>query len=328
MPATGSGPTCFIAQLISFHALARHRRLLATVIVLAYLVAASTANAQEIEPRQWSNIPIGVNFLIGGYSYTDGALALDESLPVTNPHLVTNSSDFGFAKSLDLLGYSGKFDATVPYTWLSGSADYLGQPAQRTVNGFGDPEFRLSINLYGAPALPLKDFASYQQDWIVGVALQVSAPAGQYDDTRLVNLGTHRWFFKPSVGVSKAVGAWIFEATAATTFYTDNKDFFGGETRSQAPLYSIQGHVIRSFRYGIWAALDATYFTGGTTTINGTQNNDLQRNWRVGATLALPVNARNSIKLYASNGVSTRTGDSYKLAGIVWQYRWGGGIKP
>jgi len=53
---------------------------------------------------------------------------------------------------------------------------------------------------------------------------------------------------------------------------------------------------------------------------------DLQRNWRVGATLALPINARNSIKLYASNGVSARTGDNYKLAGIAWQYRWGGGI--
>ena len=74
----------------------------------------------------------------------------------------------------------------MPYTWLSGSADYLGRQVQRTVNGFGDPEFQLSVNLYGAFALGLKDFASYKQDWIVGVALKVSAPSGQYDDTRLV----------------------------------------------------------------------------------------------------------------------------------------------
>jgi hypothetical protein len=51
----------------------------------------------------------------------------------------------------------------------------------------------------------------------------------------------------------------------------------------------------------------------------------LQRN-RHPIWLALPINARNSIKLYASDGVSARTGDSYKLYGIAWQYRWGGGI--
>ena len=72
--------------------------------------------------------------------------------------------------------------------------------------------------------------------------------------------------------------------------------------------------------------MDATYYAGGRSTINGAQNDDLQQNWRVGATLALPVNKRNSIKLYASDGVSSRTGNSYKLYGIAWQYRWGGGI--
>ncbi len=313
--------------MISQYALARRTWWLsyAALIALTFLVA-SGARAQDIEPRKWSDTPVGVNFLILGYAYTQGGIAFDPSLPINNPHVETNSGGLGFARSLDLGGFSGKFSASVPYTWLSGSADYLGQPVQRTVNGFGNPEFELSVNLYGAPAVGMKDFASYKQDWIVGLALKVSAPSGQYDDTRLVNIATHRWFFRPSLGASKAVGPWIFESTAAATFFTDNPDFYGGTTRSQAPIYSIQGHVIRSFRYGIWASADATYFAGGRSTINGTENNDLQQNWRVGTTLALPVNKRNSIKLYASDGVSARTGNSYKLYGIAWQYRWGGGI--
>jgi hypothetical protein len=141
-----------------------------------------------------------------------------------------------------------------------------------------------------------------------------------------VNIGTNRWFFKPSIGVSKAVGPWILETTGAVTFFTDNDDFFGGNRRDQDPLYSVQGHVIRSFHSGVWAALNATYFWGGSTTINDAARNDLQRNWRVGATLALPVNARNSIKLVASDGVSARTGNNYSQFGAFWQYRWGGGI--
>lgn len=313
--------------MVSQFGLARRTWLLssAAIIALTCLVA-SGARAQDIEPRKWSDTPVGVNFLILGYAYTQGGIAFDPSLPINNPHLETNSGGLGLARSLDLWGFSGKFSATVPYTWLSGSADYLGRPVQRTVNGFGNPEFELSVNLYGAPAMGMKDFASYQQDWIVGVALKVSAPAGQYDDTRLVNISTNRWFFRPSLGVSKAVGRWILETTAAATFYTDNTDFYGGSARSQDPIYSLQGHVIRSFRYGIWASADATYYAGGRSTINGAENNDLQQNWRVGATLALPVNKRNSIKLFASDGVSSRTGDSYKLYGIAWQYRWGGGI--
>ena len=183
--------------MVSQFGLARRTWLLssAAIIALTCLVA-SGARAQDIEPRKWSDTPVGVNFLILGYAYTQGGIAFDPSLPINNPHLETNSGGLGLARSLDLWGFSGKFSATVPYTWLSGSADYLGRPVQRTVNGFGNPEFELSVNLYGAPAMGMKDFASYQQDWIVGVALKVSAPAGQYDDTRLVNISTNRWFLQ------------------------------------------------------------------------------------------------------------------------------------
>jgi hypothetical protein len=299
---------------------------LAALIALAYLSAATVARAQEIEPRQYSNTPVGVNFLVSGYSYTEGGVAFDSSLPVSNPDLETNSAVLGYARSLDLWGRSGKIDAGVPYTWLSGSADYLGETTQRTVDGFGDAVVRLSVNLYGAPALQMKDFAAYQQDLIVGAALQVSVPVGQYDDTRLVNLGTNRWFVKPSLGASKAVGPWIWEATASATFFTDNTDFLGSIRRSQEQLYSMQGHLIRSFRAGMWGALDATYYWGGSTTLDGTARNDRQRNWRVGATFTLPVDARNSIKLAVSDGVSARTDNNYSQYGIFWQYRWGGGL--
>jgi len=232
----------------------------------------------------------------------------------------------GYARALDLWGKSGKFDVIVPYTWLSGSALYQGETVERDVQGFGDPAFRLSVNLYGAPALTLPEFKSYEQDVIVGASLQVSAPAGQYDDTKLVNIGTNRWYFKPELGVSKAQGPLTLEFKAAVTLFTTNTDFYNGNRRSQDPLYSLQAHAIYNFPSGIWGSLDGTYFTGGRTTLNGTLNSDLQQNWRVGGTLAFPVDRHNSIKLYASTGMASRTGNSFDLLGIAWQYRWGGGL--
>ena len=287
---------------------------------------ASPVGAQDIEPRAYSNAPVGVNFLIAGYAYTSGGLSFDSALPVSDPDLSTSNAVVAYARVLDFRGKSAKFDVVAPLSSLSGSADLDGEPLRRDISGLSDPKFRLSVNFFGAPALSLKEFASFQQDLIIGASLQVSPPMGQYDESRLVNLGTNRWSFKPELGVSKALGRWTLEGTAAVTLFTDNDDFYQGRTRSQDPLYSLQGHLIYGFRSGVWGALDGTYFAGGRTTLDGLLNNDLQQNWRVGATLAFPVNVHNSIKLYGSSGVSARTGNNFDLLGIAWQDRWGGGL--
>ncbi|MEF8710123.1 MAG: transporter [Candidatus Accumulibacter propinquus] len=286
----------------------------------------AVAQAQEIEPRAYSNAPIGVNFAIAGYAYTQGAVPFDASLPVKNAQLKTSNAVLAYARVFDVWGQSGKFDAIVPYTGLSGTAEVAGQPFERNVTGFADPRFRLSVNLYGAPALTLREFRNFEQDLIIGASLQVSVPASQYDSSRVVNIGTNRWSFRPEVGISKAVGPWTLEFQAAATLFTDNRDFYGGHTRSQDPIYSLQGHVIYGFRSGVWASLDATTFAGGRTTLNGVRGDDRQQNWRVGGTLAFPVDVRHSIKIYASSGVSARTDNNYDLIGIAWQYRWGGGL--
>ena len=299
------------------------RTLVAAVLALA---TPFLAQAQDIEPRAYSNAPIGVNFLILGYAYTQGAVPFDASLPVKNAELDTSSTLLAYARVLDLWGKSGKFDIILPYTGLSGTAEAAGRAIARKAHGLADPRFRLSVNLYGAPALTLKEFSDYQQDLIVGASLQVSAPSGQYDSSRVVNIGTNRWSFKPELGISQALGPWTLEFQSAATFFTDNRDFFAGQTRSQEPIYSLQGHAIHAFRSGIWVSFDATWFTGGRTSLNGVHGDDRQQNWRLGGTLAFPVDIRNSLKLYASSGISARTGNNYDLIGIAWQYRWGAGL--
>lgn len=305
--------------------IARVRRAAAAVAAGALVAQPGALLAQDIEPRAYSNAPVGVNFVVAGFGYARGDLPFG-SLPITEAQLRTSSAVLAFARALDLWGKSGKFDMVLPYTSLSGTARYLGEPVERSINGPNDPRFRLSVNFYGAPALRLPEFAQYRQELIVGASLQVSAPTGQYDPTRLVNIGANRWFFKPEVGLSKAVDRWTLELTAAATFFSDNDAFYNGNRRAQDPLYSTQAHVIYGFRSGVWASIDATWFSGGRSTLNGTLNNDLQQNWRVGATLALPVDRHHSVKLYASSGVAARTGNNFDLLGIAWQVRWGGGL--
>ena len=302
------------------------RRLIAALRAAALVAAASSAHAQDLEPRAYSNTPVGLNFLIAGYAYSQGGLSTDPALPIQDAELRIHGAVLAYARSLDVWGNAGKFDVIVPYAQLSGTALVAGAPRSRDVSGFGDPRFRFSVLLYGAPALSLKEFADYRQDLIVGTSLQVSAPGGQYDPARAVNIATNRWSMRPEIGIAKALGAFTLELSTGVTFYTTNHDYFGGKTLEQAPIYSVQAHVTYYFRNGIWGALNTTYYHGGRTTIDGVRGNDVLGNSRVGATLALPVDRKNSIKLHASTGISTRTGTSFDIAGIAWHNRWGAGL--
>lgn len=295
-------------------------------LLLVLIGFASSARAQDIEPRAYSNAPVGVNFAIAGYVFTRGGLNFDASVPVTDAELDTSSAVFAYARVIDLWGRTGKFDVIVPYTRLSGTADFDGAPIERAVSGFNRPAFRLSVNLHGSPALRLQEFSGWKQDLIVGASVQVSPPWGQYDDSRIVNITGNRWTIKPEIGVSKAIGSWTLEAQAAVSIFTDNDDFVGDRTREQDPIYSLQGHLIYSFASGKWLSLDVTGFAGGRSRIDGVLGDDLQQNWRAGLIFAMPVNRHNSMKFSASSGLSARTGNNFDALGVAWQYRWGGGL--
>jgi hypothetical protein len=306
-----------MATRLAFAALAS---LAATALV------ASVAVAQDLEPRMYSNAPVGLNFLVAGYTYTDGGVSVDPSVPLEDGDIEVQTTGLGYARVLDVLGRSGKIDVIVPYSWLSGSATFRGEPQEREVEGFGDPRLRFSLNVLGAPALSFEEFQHYEQDVIVGVSLQVTAPLGQYDSDRLVNIGTNRWTVKPEIGISKSWKRLTLELATSVAFYSENDDFFGDRKLEKDPLYSIQAHAIYSIWRGVWAAFDFTYYGGGEATIDDVEAGERQENTRVGATLALPVNRYNSIKIYGSTGASARLGADFDTVGVAWQTRWGGGL--
>jgi hypothetical protein len=290
------------------------------------ILVACGAHAEDLEPRSYANTPVGINFLLVGYSDLHGNVTANPSVPLQNAKLNIKTAVLAFARSLDVWGRSGKFDIVVPEGKLTGSALFAGEPKERNVTGLIDPRFRFSINLYGAPAMSLAEFPSYQQDVIIGTSLAITAPLGQYDPGRLVNLGNNRWSFKPELGISKRLGSVTLELSGAGTFYTDNDEYLGNRTFSQNPIYQVQAHLIYAFSNGVWAALDTTYYAGGSSSVDGVGNHDFQENTRYGGTLTLPLNRYHSLKLNASKGAHTRTGSEYDAIGIVWQYRFGGGL--
>ena len=172
--------------------------------------------------------------------------------PIKDAQLQMNTGVLAYARTLDVWGKSGKFDVILPYSQLSGSAMVAGQPRERDVSGFNDPRFRFSVNFYGAPALSLQEFANYKQDVIIGASVQVSAPLGQYDRDKLVNLGNNRWFVKPDIGISKAWGPLTIELSTGVMFFSNNDDYFGGKTlRAGSHLFHAATRHVRPWPWNL-----------------------------------------------------------------------------
>jgi len=294
-------------------------------LALVLLAPIACAFAQSIEPRAYSNAPTGLNFLLVGYAYSEGDLVFGSSAPLQDGDVRVHTLPLAYVRTLDVLGRAGSIALLLPLARLTATAS-LGGAAEvsREVSGLADPGMRLAVNFYGAPAMGAAEFAQYRQDLIVGASLTVSAPWGQYDADRLVNLGTNRWSVNPELGVSQALGRWTVELAAGVTWFTRNDEYFNGNTREQDPIYSTQLHLTRQLGRGAWGALSASYYEGGRTTLNGVARDDRLAGSRLGVALSLPLGRQNSVKLFAQSGLYARTGTDFKAFGMTWQHLWGG----
>ncbi|MEZ4413726.1 MAG: transporter [Gemmatimonadales bacterium] len=292
--------------------------------LLASLCLATPLFGQNLDPRSFVNTPVGINFVSLAYGYSSGNVLFDAAVALENADLTIQGPSGGYARALDLWGLSGKADAAAGWACADGTALFNGAPASRHVCGLTDPTAHISVNFIGAPALTMRQYPAYRQDILIGAGFRVTAPLGQYDPTRLVNIGTNRWSFKPELGISKQAGRLTLEFLGAVTFFTTNTDFFGGHTQSQDPLYSGQVNVIYTFRSGIWGGVGGVYYGGGATSTDGGPATTPQENTRVGAVLVFPIGKHNSLKAYWSSGVTTRTGTDFDTFVVSWIHLWGG----
>ncbi|RZU40844.1 outer membrane putative beta-barrel porin/alpha-amylase [Edaphobacter modestus] len=290
------------------------------------LTSALAAAAQDLEPRAYSASPVGTNFIGIGFGRSSGEVAFDPTLPITNANATLYSPALGVGRTFGVLGKQALFTSTLPYAWGNISGDVGDQQGRISRSGLADVKTRLSINLRGSPAMTPAEFARRpHRRLILGTSLTMTSPSGQYDNTKLINLGTNRWSFKPEVGISYPLKKLDLDLYAGIWFFTPNKSFYTGHSsRSQDSLTAIQAHASYTFRRSLWAAIDATWYGGGASVVNDGVPSERQANTRLGATLALPITRRQSFKLSYSSGVTGNIGSKFNTIAGGWQYVWFG----
>lgn len=281
-----------------------------------------TGSAQELEPRTYSNAPIGTNFLVGGYNYSSGSILFDPTVPITDVDAKINAYTLSAMRFFSLADRTANIGLGLPFydAELSGNVDKDRKNINRS--NFGDLRLRLGLNLLGNPATTIKDFKIREKKTSLGISTSLILPTGAYTSERLINAGNNRWAIKPELGITRQIDNFFVEASSGIWIFTDNNDYFGGTQRSQEEMLSLQLHLGYYLAKGTWIAFNSNYWQGGQTAINGIDNQDYQSNSRYGITFSTPLSQKYSIKLAWSNSLITRTGSEFDSFLVFLQYRW------
>ena len=290
--------------------------------LLLSAVLATTAGAQELVPAAYTPAPVGVNLVTLAGAYSSGDVSFDPALPVSDASARINSWSVNYGRTFSAFGRAASVTVILPYVIGDLEGVYIGEQTYVERSGLGDGVVRFGVNLFGAPAMDVEAFRSYRPRTLVGASLIVRAPTGEYDPSKLINIGTNRWGFKPEIGVVQVVGQWAFDFYVGGWYFTDNTEFYGGRTREQDPIFSTQAHVRYFVKRKFWAAVDANFWRGGQTRVDGATNDDLQRNSRIGLTVAWQVAPKHGLRLAASRGAFTRIGGDFTSIGLSYNYSW------
>ena len=297
------------------------RRLGLSATALAF-VNLATASAQQLTPRAYAPAPIDVNVVGIPFAYQTGSVITDPSLPIQNVEAKVDIVTAFYERTFAFFGREASAAVVLPWVWAKATGDIFEQARSISRSGQGDMALRLAANILGGPARNRAEFLQAPEETTLGASLAVEMPTGQYDGTKLVNIGTNRWAFRPEVGFSQPAGRWRFDLYAGVWFFTANEDYFGGNRRTQEPLVAIQMHVIYTIPPGLWLALDGTWYGGGQTTVQGVLNANRQENTRIGATVAVPLGHGHWLKAAWAKGAVVRFGQNFTTVGVTYQYVW------
>jgi hypothetical protein len=292
------------------------------------LLAAMLSGAcsgQDLAPRAYLITPSGANAVTVAWSYNDGSVFIDPSIPVEDLKVQFQSAAVHYYHSWSLFGRSSNILLVLPYARATASGTVSGSPTALYRSGLADSRIRLAINLRGGPAMGLREFASWREKSLLGLSFTAVLPTGQYDPARVVNNGANRWAFKPEIAFSRRWRNWAWEGYAGVWLFTPNRSYFPGNSeRTLQPVGATETHLTRYLKPKFWVSADGNYWIGGRSTINGVANADEQRNSRLGLTAAVPLNQNQSVKVSYARGAYVQIGGDYRTISFAWQYSWVG----
>ena len=293
---------------------------------LAFMMG-GTLFAQDLEPRRWTPLPSGSTIVGITYGHNSGDIGFDPLLEIEDTEvkrdflIMSYTHYFTFAEKLM------RFDALFPFHKVKWDGLLSGEAKSVVRTGMSDPYFRLSVTLFDDSTSESKvsDDAKEVVSTVVGAAIGVGVPLGQYFEDKLLNLSANRHMIRPHMGVLHTRGPWSYELTGSIFFLTDNDSFFNGKVLEQKPFYAAQAHIVRVFEPGVWASLSAGYGKGGASKVNGVDKKDRREGFISALSFGVPLTTEQGLKfsyIWAKTQTEFETRSRTNTFVVGWSIRF------
>ena len=267
-----------------------------TVLLLAGL--GSMLSAADDGPRMYWNAPVGTNILQTYYWTVNGNSATPEG--------IQNSPDIDANINIGILGYNRIFDLAGHSTILTGiiTAGNISATASKGIldvsgssRGLGDLYLQGVVNLFGAPALSAEEFATYKQGTVLSLLVGVTAPVGDYESGRVLNMGANRWNMRVGLPFMVTLGDWVpgeittLEILPSAWFYGNNDEYTRlGLNLEQDPMYTLEAHLTRDISTSLFVSLDYFVQRIGDSFVNSIQTGTANTSDSLGLTFGYMLN--------------------------------------
>ncbi len=150
-----------------------------------------------------------------------------------------------------------------------------GGSLSQSASGYADPSVQLGVNLFGTPPLnAIFDYLNYEPTWTLDAAVMLGIPVGQYDSSKVANLGLNRVYgriafpFKYHFRVFTPGYMSSLELVPSIWVFGENDDFVGQSLKND-PMWQLEAHWTHDFTRHFFGSIDLLYRNGFQSEING-----------------------------------------------------------
>ena len=233
---------------------------LAVLVIMTFSLPFSAL--AENDPKDSICAPGGTSLFLfyyrhyfGNDMYADGSKISDDV------DFDFNMAIFRYAHFVSLGNWTWSYDALQPV----GDLDL----ATHSAGGLGDTNFATHIN---TPFLIQNDTLTY----MMSAGFYLSAPTGDYESSKAVNIGCNRWTYKfEYTPLILQTQKFTLELTGDVQFYTDNDDYgVTSDTLETDPLFGLQTHLTYNITDTFWLGISHYLFSGGENEVDGINQDD------------------------------------------------------
>jgi hypothetical protein len=271
------------------------RLALATILIVSALCPPQTL-AQVPARFYWKSlsdangVPVIYNSVSGNTNPFDPAHTVTPGANVEATIAIA-----GYAHTFSMFDHAAMAAILLPMGRISGEITAAGQTFNQSTNGFGDPMIEFNINVIGPKAQKnIPDALRYEPGFSVDLLADLALPIGEYDSSQPLNLGQNRWYGRLGAPIIAQLGPWVpgrrttLEFLPAVWLFGTN-DNYVGQTLKTDPMFQLDAHLTRDFTETFWGSIDAAYYSGGKSSINGVEGKKLS-NVGLGLTLGYQIN--------------------------------------